>query len=65
MEKIYLAPKSDWIRVDVADVVTDEIGLPDIGGDTGDGGLLSTPIGGGGFGGFGGFGVNEADGEEA
>ena len=49
MEKIYEAPKSEWINFDVADVVTDEIDLPEIGGGSGDGSLIqSTPAGGGG-----------------
>ena len=48
MEKIYEAPKSEWINFDVADVVTDEIDLPEIGGGTGSGSLISKPSGDGG-----------------
>ena len=48
MEKIYQAPKSEWINFDVADIITDVQNIPEIGGGTGDGSLISTPMGGGG-----------------
>ena len=56
MEKNYKAPKSEWISFDVADVVTDEIGLPDLEGGAGDS-ELSIP------GGWGGWGDDEDDDE--